>query len=268
MYEEFEVDEEWEYEDDDIQNRDQAISIDANTISDYTKEIQMQLRTCNPDPVKVDWIFDFIANTLGIKDPVVAKMEDKSIYIDPDLLDPDRMALSKFSENLGEIFSTTFGISFSDPDIFLYYSIYQIFCINFVNYFAYYINGLQKLTKEFEEDIPNWNELSFDYYINNVREKKENDSTYIRIEDYLDYILEIGLIPEEYIEIALLEASGDSYLSALYIEDANFRLIMDFAFLKEKITRIVHSDSLRDFIMDKLVETIGESVVHPTPDTE
>jgi len=47
MYEEFEVD---EPETEEIQNRDQAISIDANTISDYTKEIQMQLRTCSPDP--------------------------------------------------------------------------------------------------------------------------------------------------------------------------------------------------------------------------
>ena len=128
--------------------------------------------------------------------------------------------------------------------------------MNICDYFTQYVLGLQKIDEDFVEDIPNWNELSFKYYIEKINHIPLNDNTKPQIvTDYLGYVLEYGLIAESYIDVALLESEGNVELSTLYIESANYRLTYDNSFFNLKLKKIFSSD-IEDVVISKLISIL------------
>lgn len=239
------------YDDDDENggySSEQEWDQEAIEINEILQKIDDQTSKINPEIDTKDWIEVFLVKYLKLD---LNGLEDRSIYIDPSLKDQDRGVLHYFSDKLAIIFETNYGITFNEPDIYLLYCIYKTFYLQFINTILFYINGLQLLNEDFIDDVPNWNELSYDYFANKVY--SGTDSIYSKLRSYIDYILNSGLILEEFFTIALLESEGNVTLSALYLEATNFRLNFDFFFFKEKIAKMTASDSITDGIIDRMV---------------
>ena len=75
------------------------------------------------------------------------------------------------------------------------------------------------------------------------------------ISEYLKYILELGIKPELYFQIALMESEGDVYLSNLYIETVNDRVSYDSEFFNLKIQKLLQCIE-SDVIITRLTEFI------------
>lgn len=228
---------------------EQAWSQAATAINEILEKVDSQCGSIHPSMANTDWVRAFMTDYLKLD---MNGLEDNSIYNDPGLVGQDRVSFDYFINRFGELMDMNFGISFEEPDIHLYYCVYQLFCLNFTEYFLCYINGLQKLTIEYEEDFPNWKELSYEYFITNLYDG--GNSIYTKVRNYLDYIFDQGLNIEEYIEVSLLESEGNVLLSAMYIELSNFRVNYDFIFLKNKIIKFATSDEINTVIIDNMVE--------------
>ena len=73
--------------------------------------------------------------------------------------------------------------------------------------------------------------------------------------EYIKYILELGVVPELYFQICLMEASGDVMLSYLFRETANNLLEADRTFFNLKIQKLLEQPEGQRAI-DDLVEFI------------
>ncbi|MDE7099955.1 MAG: hypothetical protein K2N99_01880 [Malacoplasma sp.] len=226
-------------------SEDQIQSENSDVIAEYLDRISEQTSTINPDLMPIDYVEEFVTNFLEAD---INSVYDNSIYVNS-VSDAFNDYLHNFEYLLASLINSGFGVTLSDGDIRLYYYLYQIFVTKFADYFVYYVNGLQKLDSTFEEDIPNWNELSFDFF-----RKKTGDESPVSlstISEYVDYVIET-LIPESYFEICLEESTGDVALTEVFIETANYRVQYDSEFFRIKLAKILSSDIIRDNIVNRL----------------
>ena len=170
-----------------------------------------------------------------------------------------------FLDAMNYTFDMNFGVRIVEgANSGMLYSIYKIFITHFSDFFLNYVCGLQKLGPEFEEDIPNWAELSFEHY-NKIAGDKSPTISYALVKSYIDYIIEDGLFGEYYFEICQLESSGNNDLSDLVVASANYRIKYDNDFFALKLGKILTSNIICDAIIAKLVEIFSNMDV--TPDT-
>ena len=231
-------------------------SLDLNETQYYSiiDGIKQQCGTINPGVDNTDFFQVFVKEYLRLPDH--EDLEDCTIYVDERLTEKDREKIHEFCAEVSNIYSSSFGIDLPDGNIYQLYCIYKIFVLNLTDYFINYVLGLQKIDEDFVEDIPNWNELSFKYYLEKINHTPLNDNTKPQIiYDYLSYVFEYGLIAESYIDVALLESEGNVELSTLYIESANYRLTYDSSFFNLKLKKIISSD-IEDIIVSRLISLI------------
>lgn len=231
-------------------------SLDLNETQYYSiiDGIRQQCGTINPGVDNTDFFQVFVKEYLRLPDH--EDLEDCTIYVDERLTEKDREKIHEFCAEVSNIYSNSFGINLPDGNIYQLYCIYKIFVLNLCDYFINYILGLQKIDEDFVEDIPNWNELSFKYYLEKINHTQLNDNTKPQIiYDYLGYVFEYGLIAESYIDVALLESEGNVELSTLYIESANYRLTYDSSFFNLKLKKVISSD-IEDLIVSRLISLI------------
>lgn len=223
-------------------------------MEEYKNNIQLQAASLQPVVDPKDFIEDFVFNELGLNS--MGGIEDLSIMVDPDLGELDRMKLDKLVEDMNEVFDSTFGISFEEPDMQLCYYLYQVLVTHFNEYFMNYIVGLQNLTPDYESDIPNYNELSLKYFMKKINEPKLN----IKVAtDYINYIADQGVEPNFYFDISLLGSPGNETLSKLYIEHTNDRMSIDSEFFTTKFRKLISSsDVIELFTVNKLVDIFSE----------
>lgn len=235
-------------------NQDQIDSERNMILNDYTSNIDSQTSKTRMDLNNENFIELFISNYLNYKD--LSKLEDRDIYICPEFSDNDRDDLSLFETELENIFYKNFAIKFIDSDIYIYDIIYKTIFINISKTFTFFINGLQKIDESFEEDLPNWKELSYKYFLTNIY-KAESKDKYDYIRSYINYIFEIcDLNLDTLIEVSLLESKGNVDLSSIYIELANERIVCeDNEFFIKKIKDFIFSD-IYEQIVESLVNTI------------
>ena len=233
---------------------DQSLDLNETQYQSIIDAISQQCGTINPGVDSTDYFKVFVKEYLRLPDH--EDLEDCTIYIDERLTEKDREKIHEFCTTVSNIYSNTFGINLPDGNIYQLYCIYKIFVLNFSDYFVYYILGLQKIDEDFVEDIPNWNELSFKYFLEKINHTQLNDNTKPQIIiDYLGYVSEYGLLAESYIDVALLESEGNVELSALYIESANYRLTYDSSFFNFKLKKLISSD-IEDIIVSSLISLL------------
>ena len=239
------------YEEEILESEDQSLDLNETQYQSIIDGLYQQCATINPGIDNTDYFQVFVKEYLRLPDH--EDLEDCTIYVDEKLTEKDREKIHEFCTRVSNIYAETFGINLLEGNIYQLYCIYKIFVLNFSDYFATYVLGLQKIDEDFVEDIPNWNELSFKYYVEKINHTPVNDYTKTQIvTDYLSYVLEYGLVGEAYIDVALLESAGNVDLSALYIESANYRLTYDNTFFNLKLKKILSSD-IEDVIISKLV---------------
>jgi hypothetical protein len=241
------------YSENTSENPDQLQDENDGIFNEYLTNIYGQCATVTPELEPVDYIKEFIINFLNL--PNLDNLEDRSILIDDRLTNIDRDYLRLLSMNLNKFFEQCFGVEFIDGDIYLYYCLYQILVTNFADYFSNYLQGLQKMDSDYEEDIPNWKELSFEYF-----RKKIGDESPISIQvvnEYIDYICEQGIIADYFFELCLLESEGNVALSALYIESANNRIDYDSNFFSIKISKLLSFDVIKNRITNTFINIIN-----------
>jgi hypothetical protein len=241
------------------ENEDQIIEENDKIVNEYIENIRKQFATVTPQLNQTDYISQFIIDFLNLPD--TSGVEDKSIMIDDRLTDLDKDYLHMLILNLDKIINLNLGMSLTDGDIYLYYSIYQFFVTNIIDNMTNYFCGLQKLDIDYEEDIPNWNELSFEYF-----KKKIGDESPISVQqiyEYIDYIGDVGIIPDFLFEISLLESEGNVMLTDLLVESTNNRIYYDKEFVCLKLKKILSSDIIKSNIANKLF-TIFEHPVEST----
>ena len=257
---EYDVDDESdEYEDDTIvgeKSSDQQILDEINeVIEEYRNNIRDQAASIQPTLYQNDYIEDFIKKELAIDD--IESVNDLSIMINPDLTQFDKMKLDYFVNYINAIFNETFGIFLREPDISLCYGLYKVFITELSNYFLNYIVGLQKLSSDYSEGIPNYNELNIKYFMKLEKVEKIN---YKVVSDYIYYIAEQGIIPEYYFEITLLGSPGNELLSKLYLEHTNDRVSFDFEFFLLKISKILStSEEIQTNVVSRLIDIFDET---------
>jgi len=232
-------------------NTEQTDNLNMNMLGDILDLINQQTATVEPETNPIDNVAFFINKFLNLPD--TQSLEDRSIYINPDLTDFDREYLSVFTTQLGYYLSRNLGIDFADGDIYLYYAVYKIFVTRFIDYFVYYLNGLQQLDYEFVDDIPNYQELHFETF----RKKNNGLALHQSVSEYIDFILEYGLCFGNWFEIILLESNGNVEASALYTEQVNYRLVLDDKFLEIKLNKIVSSLNIKNVIISRFIEVNG-----------
>ena len=244
-----------EYEDDFTTfGEDQSLDLNETQYQSIIDGLRQQCATINPGIDNTDYFQIFVKEYLRLPDH--EDLEDCTIYVDERLTEKDREKIHEFCAEVSNIYSNSFGIDLPEGNIYQLYCIYKIFVLNICDYFIQYVLGLQKIDEDFVEDIPNWNELSFKYYVEKINHIPLNDNTKPQIvTDYLGYVLEYGLIAESYIDVALLESEGNVELSTLYIESANYRLTYDNAFFNLKLKKIFSSD-IEDVVISKLISIL------------
>lgn len=228
-------------------NEDQIKCERSVELNDYIDNIDSQTSKLRMDLKNENYIELFIFNYLNYKD--ISRLEDRDIYVCPEFDDFDRNDLLTFETKLEDIFFKNFAIKFVDSDIYIYNCVYNALLINLMNTALYFINGLQKLDESFNETLPNWKELSYKYYIEKLY-KDKLDNEYSKVSSYIQYIFENCEISlDNFIEIALLESTGNVELSAIYIESANQRIICeDEDFFARKIKSFLFSDIYNIFV--------------------
>lgn len=233
---------------------DQSNDLNETQFFSIIDSISQQCATINPGIDNTDFFQVFVKEYLRLPDH--EDLEDCSIYIDERLTETDRGKIDEFCNRVIGIFNSSFGISLPEGNIYQLYCLYKIFVLNIVDYFTIYILGLQKIDADFVEDIPNWSELSFKYYLEKVNTLPVNENTKPQlINEYVNYILEYGLIPEAFLDVILLESAGNVEVSALYIESSNYRLTCDNSFFNLKLKNIFSSD-IEDFVISKLISLL------------
>lgn len=233
-------------------NYEQALAISLPNTKEYVDLIERQARSIEPDLDKDDYFTRFFSDIIQIDD--VSEIEDNSIYMNSKLDDVSRRCLDYFEEEISSVIEDDLGISFTEPTLFLYKAVYNIFVFDLDKYFIYFINGIQNMDETFKDDIPDYEIYKYKYF--KQKYGKKEDSPYQNVLDYIQYILSLNITFNNYISLALLESAGNVDLSALYIEDANYRISCDENFLFNKIKNIVLSPNINDYIVSSLINTL------------
>lgn len=236
------------------QNYEQALAISLPAVKTYLDKIENQSKSISPSLDNDDYFTRFIEEMVGSN--YLNELEDNYIYADNTIDDLTKECLKYFQEELIIMFENTLGISLSDPTLFILKAIYNIFVYRQIDYFIYFINGLQNTDESFKEDIPDYEQYKFKYFSKYVKKDEKNVNKYQNISDYIQYVMTLNLNFSNYISIALLESAGDVDLSALFIEDANYRISADDMFIFSKIRDIVISPIINDYIVSKLIEML------------
>ena len=237
---------------------DESERTDSNDITmkvitickEYLEKIEYQAATTQPDINPDDIVLQYIKNELGIDNE--EKIHDHSILIDDSLTELDKNLLSSFKDGLNFIFNKAYGISIYDNDIRLSYYTYLVLTIKFIDYFVDYIDGLQQIDAKYQDDIPNFQEVSFKYF--QGKHNNETDKLEL-ISNYIDYIIEYCIFPDLYYEIALLGSPGNEILSCLYLESSNGRIEYDSDFFKLKIGKII-SSNIKEALLPRIYDIL------------
>jgi hypothetical protein len=238
------------------ENEEQVMDENNTILTDYSQKIDAQCATVAPELMPNDYVKDFIINFLNLPD--LTGLEDRSILIDERLDNNDKEYLALFTSNLSKSISRGIGIELSDGDIYLYYCIYKYFITNLSENFINYVLGLQKLNIEYEEDIPNWGELSFQYFIKKIEDESSTFSIQT-IYKYLDYIIDIGIVPDYLFEISLLGSEGNVDLNYLLVESTNDRVYYDQEFIIYKLSKILRFDIIKSNIANKMFDIFSKT---------
>lgn len=247
------------------QNEEQEREVRDNLITNFHDELQRQIATIDIPDEEDDKIVNFINNYFNYQ--INDDLESREIYVDEVMkTDPyNRDDLFKICDMINNFFDSYWGIRLADNDIYHLHNLYKVMVLNFKEYFIYYINGIQVINRDpdllaqFCEDVPNFAEYSYDYYLEHVSSIKkeqisENDALKIPvIKNYINYILELGVNPELYFEIALQESEGDVTLSDLYVESVNNGIVYDNEFINLKFKRLLELESC-DSIVSRLID--------------
>ena len=237
----------------------QQIEQRRDRLEEYFENIRKQISVIKIDDEPYDFIEDFVKTYLNYD--MIDMLETREIYADPKLSQEDREDLHTFVSQLNDMFNTYWGIYLQEEDIFLVKALYEIMYRRFSDYFIYFVNGLQKLDIDYVEELPNYEEYTFAYFMDKIKhitsdQVQKNETLKVPlISEYLKYILELGIKPELYFQITLMESEGDVSLSNLYIETVNDRVSYDSEFFNLKIQKLlqcIESDAiitrLTDFI--------------------
>ena len=252
-----------EYDSEGSYSEEQILDESNQILKEYIDNIDSQVSCINRKEEEFDFLKDFFLNFLNQEN--LDSVYDRSILIDPKFTDYDKNALKEITLRLDSIFEKGMGISLLEKEICKYYYLYDIFVLHFIMYFTIYLNGLQKLTQDWEEDIPNWNELSFKKYMeknnpNDTRGAEAPLATIDNVDSYLDYILLDGVFAESFFEICLLESESNVALTELVVENANQRIIFDNEFFRLKIEKILSLEEVRSAIKTNFIETCFNNV--------
>lgn len=240
--------------DEETSSSEEQIFDESNQIlKEYLDHIEYQISTINRKPIEEDYFKELMINFFNQES--LNNIFDRSILIDPSFSEYDKSALRVFQSKMGEFFEKGFGLSCSEGNLCLYYYLYDIFVVNFVIYFVTYLNGLQKLDSRFEEDIPNYKELSYKAFCAK-KEIPSEDVNITSIKEYIDYILSEGIVPEDYFEICLLDSEGNAGLTELLVETVNLRIGYDTDFFRLKFEKLLFSDDVRGPVETKFIETL------------
>ena len=208
-------------------NYEQALSVSLTTVKEYIDKLDNQTKKYETELDTEDIFMRFMTDIIKVKDE--SEIEDSSIYINPKLDDITRDCLKYFEEELSDIIDNNLGIQFTEPYLYLFKSVYDVFSYK-----------------------------SIDYFINKNGKK---ESEYQNIQDYIQYIMSLPLSFEFYISVALLEAEGDVALSTIYVEISNYKILSDDNFIFNKIKNIVLSPISNDYIISKLISSTGKSMI-------
>lgn len=236
-------------------NYEQEIAISIPVTRDYVDLIDNQSRTLEPEIDSENYFDKFLLDIANIKD--ISALEDNSIYFDSNLDDITMRCINFFQDELDSVFESDLGIRFQNANLFLLRAIYNVFVCKFVNYFIYFINGIQNMDESFVNDIPDYEVYKYKYFKEKMAKK---ESKYSDISDYIQYVLSLNLSFNDYISIALLEAEGDVDLSAIFIEDANYRIEADFNFLLNKIRKILLSPTISDYVISRVIDQLEPEI--------
>lgn len=237
-------------------NEEQHVVANNIQFEDIIRNIKMQCAVTNPGIDPTDFFQVFVKEYLRLPDH--EDLEDCTIYVDDRLSEEDRKKIHEFCAEVSNIYTNSFGLTLSDEaNIYQLYCVYKIFVLHVADYFVSYILGLQKIDEDFVEDIPNWNELSYRYFLEKINHIQISENTKpLIVENYLGYVLEYGLVAEAYIDVALLESEGNVDLSTLYIESSNYRLTYDYTFFNLKLKKIFTSDVTSSVVINKLISLL------------
>ena len=237
----------------------QQIEQRVDRLEEYFEIIRKQISVIKIDDEPYDFIEDFVKTYLNYD--MIDMLETREIYADPKLSQEDHEDLHTFVSQLNDMFNTYWGIYLQEEDIFLVKALYETMYRRFSDYFIYFVNGLQKLDIDYVEDLPNYKEYTFAYFMDKIKhitkeQVQKNEALKVPlISEYLKYILELGIKPELYFQIALMESEGDVYLSNLYIETVNDRVSYDSEFFNLKIQKLLQCIE-SDIIVTQLTEFI------------
>ena len=226
-------------------------SVKQSIYNDLLIGINKQLESTSVQVEPVNIFELFVCNIFGFDD--ASCIEDSSIFIDGRISQFDRFILSSFVTEVTNLFDSTFGINVTEPNISIIYSLYKSVCLNVTDIFTYYLCGLSKLDIGYKEEIPNYEELSYEYYVNKLY-KDDSKDVYSKVRGYVDYIISNYIITNNYFEIALLESSGNIDLSNIFIEQSNFRITYDDPFFVKKVSKILSSEDVIDTVVDKFID--------------
>lgn len=235
-------------------NYEQAMAISLPVTKEYVDLIDNQAKSTQP-PIDQDDIFTrFLKDIVNIDD--ISVLEDNSIYADNTIDEVTKKCLNFFQEEVDSVLDDDLGVSFQEPTLFLLKALYNILVYKVTDYFIYFICGLQNTNEAFVTDLPDYQIYKYKYFLEKISKK---ESEYQNIHDYIEYVLSFNFSFSNYISIALLESSGNVDLSAIFIEDANYRLSTDDNFVFQKIKSIILSPDINDYITIRIMDLIGNS---------
>lgn len=231
----------------------QQTEIANQAIQEYIDAIRSQAESCIRKPVEDDYFESFANGFLKIP---AEEFYDSAYITDDKLSRNDKDYMTMFLDAMNYTFEMNFGIKLLEPTSGMLYSLYKIFITNFSDFFLNYVCGLQKLDSLYEEDIPNWEELSFENY-KKITGVTTPAISYNLVNSYIDHIIENGIIAESYFDICDLESSGNDDLTYLMVETANYRVQYDNEFFRIKLGKILSTNVIRDSIVNKLVDILA-----------
>lgn len=239
----------------------QETEISNQVIQEYIDSIRSQAESTIRKPYEDDYVELFTTGFLRIP---VEEFYDSAYVTDDKVNRNDIEYVKMFLDAMNYTFDINFGVRIVEgANSGMLYSMYKIFITHFADFFLNYVCGLQKLGPEFEEDIPNWAELSFEHY-KKIAGDKSPTISYALVKSYIDYIIEDGLFGEYYFEICQLESSGNNDLSDLVVASTNYRIKYDNDFFALKLGKILTSNIVVcDTIITKLVEIFGRTNLVP-----
>lgn len=237
-------------------SEDQYIQENNELIGDFLNRLQYQLSRINKPITEEDYYVKFVAQFLNIPD--MNPVYDRSILIDSRINSYEKEAFREFIFTLNRYIENSLGIEFSEVDVCITYYVYRVLVVNFIEYFLEYIDGLQKVDINWDEDIENWDQVSFTAFRKKREIPLDTPITIQLVSDYLDYVIFDCLIPEHYFEVCLLGSEGNVELSELVVESVNQRISYDSEFIRMRFEKIFSSENeIRDTIVNGMVSILN-----------